>query len=225
MVNAYEAVGLPIDITAAAEALGIPDGLIVDGGATVTGPNESSIYYLHGGDQTVTAGLGMNNFIMGGTFGHVVILDREPAPSANDPSILRFSDVRSTDVTATRDGLDLIIDVNGTGQQVRVIGEFTGVRPGIDGTGNLNSSCCPLVDGTRFAFRPLLCKRRPPRRASPQIFQSDSPAPNCKSINSLPRSVRSSTRTASSARSRAGSVEPRAWLSSASIEPSAAAAL
>jgi Ca2+-binding RTX toxin-like protein len=140
MVNAYEALGLPIDIKAAAEALGIPSGLIVDGGATLTGPDQSSIYYLHGGDQIVTAGLGMNNFVMGGTFGHDVIIDDEPAPSAQDPSILRFSNVKSTDVTATRDGLDLILDVNGTNEEVRVVGEFTGVRPGFNGSGNLNDT-------------------------------------------------------------------------------------
>jgi hypothetical protein len=140
MVRAFEASSLPLDIEHAAAALGVPQDLIIEGGSTLTGPDDPSIYYLHGGDQTVTAGLGMNNFVMGGTFGHDVILDDEPAPSAQDPSILRFTNVKSTDVTATRQGLDLIIDVNGTNEQVKVIGEFTGVRPGFNGTGDLNDT-------------------------------------------------------------------------------------
>src|SRR5260221_4378840 len=45
--------------------------------------------------------------------------------------------VRSTDVTAIREGLELILTVNGTNEQIRVIGEFIGIKPGLFG-GNLN---------------------------------------------------------------------------------------
>jgi hypothetical protein len=101
MVRAYEASNLPLDIVAAATALGVPAGEVIAGGSTLTGPDQSSIFYLAGGDQTAIGGTGLNNFVMGGTFGHDTILDDEA--SGNDPSILRFTNVKSTDITATRD--------------------------------------------------------------------------------------------------------------------------
>jgi hypothetical protein len=140
MVRAFEASNLPLDIVTAASALGVPaDEIITGSGSALTGPNQSSIFYLHGGDQTAIGGLGLNNFVMGGTFGHDTIIDDEPAPSDNAPSILRFTSVKSTDVTATRSGLDLIIKVNGTDEQVTVKGEFTGVKLSPFG-GNLNDN-------------------------------------------------------------------------------------
>jgi Ca2+-binding RTX toxin-like protein len=137
MVRAYETVSLPFDIETAATALGVPAGLIFEGGSTVTGTSDADILYLHGGDQTAVGGVGLDNYVIGGTFGHDVIDDRETVTGAQDPDILRFTSVRSTDVTATRDGIDLILTVNGTDEQVTVLGEFTGVRPGLFG-GNMN---------------------------------------------------------------------------------------
>ena len=133
MVIAYENSNLPLDIEDTAVALGVPSGEVIEGGSSFTGPNSPSIYYLHGGDQTVTAGIGLNNFVMGGTFGHDTIIDDEPVFSGNDPSILRFTNVASTGITATRDGLDLVLSVNGTDEQVTVKGEFTGVRLSFNG--------------------------------------------------------------------------------------------
>ena len=136
MVRAYEAVNLPISITDAASALGVPANEIVEGGSVINGTSSTAtIYYLHGGDQTVTTNsLAPDNFIMGGTFGHVVInADR----GSGEDDLLRFTNVRSTDVTADRDGKDLILTVNGTNEQIRVVDEFTGIKPGLFG-GNLN---------------------------------------------------------------------------------------
>jgi Ca2+-binding RTX toxin-like protein len=137
MVRAYEAVGLPISIAQAGEALGVPAGQIIEGGSAITGPTGSAeIYYLHGGDQTVTtSSLAPDNFVMGGTFGNDVIdADRS---SSGDDDLLRFTNVRSTDVTANRDGIDLILTVNGTNEQIRMVGEFIGIKPGLIG-GNQN---------------------------------------------------------------------------------------
>jgi hypothetical protein len=90
-MRAYEASHLPLDIASAATALGIPAGEVIAGGATLTGPDQPSIYYLAGGDQTATGGHGLNNFVMGGVFGHDTIVDDEPALSQNDLSILPFA--------------------------------------------------------------------------------------------------------------------------------------
>jgi Ca2+-binding RTX toxin-like protein len=138
MVRAYESVGLPIDIATAAGALGVPSDLIVTGGSTVTGTDDPDILYLHGGDQTAIGGKGMDNYVLGGDFGDVVILDSEPAVGQQDPDILRFTDVKSTDVTATRNGLDLILTINGTDRSVTVTGQFTGWNPSFNGI-NLNA--------------------------------------------------------------------------------------
>ncbi len=70
--------------------------------------------------------MGLNNFVMGGTFGNDTIIDDEPALGPQDESILRFTNVASTDVTATRDGLNLILTVNGTNEQVTIENEFSG---------------------------------------------------------------------------------------------------
>ncbi len=133
MVRAYESVPLPVSIDAAAQAFGVPAGLIIEGGATLTGTDSADIFYLHGGDQTARGGAGLDNYVIGGTFGHITIDDLEGAASTQDPDILRFTNVRSTDITATRDGIDLILTVNGTGEQVTVLGEFTGFGPSFNG--------------------------------------------------------------------------------------------
>jgi hypothetical protein len=138
MVRAFEGGSLPISITQAGEALGVPANVIVDGGSSIVRSNTDSpnIFYLHGGDQTVsTSNMSIDNFVMGGTFGHDVINADRGGGGLDD--ILRLTDVRSTDVTATRDGLDLILSVNGTDEQIRVVGEFIGVKPGLAG-GNMN---------------------------------------------------------------------------------------
>jgi Ca2+-binding RTX toxin-like protein len=133
MVHAYEQTNLPLTIEQTAAALGVPPGEVIEGGGTITGPNSPSIYYLHGGDQTVTAGIGLNNFVMGGTFGQDSIIDDEPE-GHSDESVLWFTNVASTDITATRDGLNLILSVNGTDEQVTVENEFNGVEESFTGS-------------------------------------------------------------------------------------------
>jgi Ca2+-binding RTX toxin-like protein len=137
LVRAYETVPLPFDIDTTAQAFGVPAGLIFEGGSTVTGTAGADILYLHGGDQLAQGGSGLDNYVIGGQFGDITIDDFEGLGGHQDPDILRFTSIRSTDVTATRDGIDLILTVNATGQQITVLGEFTGVKPGFFG-GNFN---------------------------------------------------------------------------------------
>jgi len=56
-----------------------------------------------------------------------------------------------TDVTADRDGKDLILTVNGTNEQIRVVGEFTGIKPGLFG-GNLNDKAGVQQGAKRVTF-------------------------------------------------------------------------
>jgi Ca2+-binding RTX toxin-like protein len=141
MVHAYETVGLPISMTEAAEALGVPSGLIIQGGSVVNGTDKADIFYLSGGDQIAMGGAGADNYVVGGSFGHLTIDDTDTGGAGligDNPDLLRLTSLRSTDVTATRDGIDLILHVNGDpSRDIRILGEFTGVRPGLSG-GNMN---------------------------------------------------------------------------------------
>jgi hypothetical protein len=146
MVHAYEASHLPLSIVDAAVALGVPQGEVVAGGATLTGTDAAQIFYLSGGDQTVNDTHSSQNFVMGGNFGHDVINAEQTGVQEQD--VLRFTNVKSTDVTASRNGIDLTLTVNGTGQSIFLPGEFTGVRPGFIGVGNLN----PLFGVSEIVF-------------------------------------------------------------------------
>ena len=43
---------------------------------------------------------------------------------------LRFASVKSSDVTASRNGLDLVLKINGTDEQITIQNQFTGIQPG-----------------------------------------------------------------------------------------------
>jgi Ca2+-binding RTX toxin-like protein len=131
MVPAFEAVGLPLDITTAAAALGVPANEIVEGGNTLLSAGQTDIFYMSNGDQTAIGGTGVENYVLGGHFGHDVIDDDEPFGGPQNPSVLRLTTIKSTDVTAIRSGNDLILDDKATGQQVTVVNEFIGVRPSL----------------------------------------------------------------------------------------------
>jgi Ca2+-binding RTX toxin-like protein len=155
MVHAYETVGLPLDIASAASALGVPGDMVIDGGSTLAGNGSPDIFYLHGGDQTVNASAGDDNFVMGGAFGHDTInavqggtsIANALAPSTGQTDILRFTSLTSHDVTASRSGIDLVVKANGTDEQVTVTGQFIGDKPGLFG-GDLN----PVLGVGEIAF-------------------------------------------------------------------------
>jgi len=135
MVAAYEAVGLPIDIGTAAGALGIPSDLLVTGSTStlISNNDDADIFYLSDGNQTAIGGTGPDSFVLGGNFGNVTIHVDQPPTGPQNQTSLWFSTIASTDVTAARNGLDLILTVNGTGQSVTVTNEFFGYKPGLDG--------------------------------------------------------------------------------------------
>jgi len=54
-------------------------------------------------------GEGHDAYVFGQGFGTDVIDDVEPAFSTHKPDLIRFADIASTEVTATREGLDQTI--------------------------------------------------------------------------------------------------------------------
>jgi len=138
---AYETVGLPISLVQAGEALGVPSGVILTGtGSVVDGTTDSDFIVLTG-NQTGRGGVGADNYFVGSSFSHVTIDDTDSGGggTGKDADLLRLTSLRSTDVTATRNGIDLILHatVNGDARDITILGEFIGVRPGLLG-GNVN---------------------------------------------------------------------------------------
>lgn len=140
IVAAYESADLTLDIVDVGGALGLPADLIRTGSGTVQGGDDADLFYLSAGDQVLVGGLGPDTYVVGRDFGHDVIDDEEGQLQTHSEDVVRFADIASTEVTAVRDGLDLVITVNGTDDELRIIDHFDGRLPGIGGDGDLSTS-------------------------------------------------------------------------------------
>jgi len=136
IVAAYENAPLAVSLVSVAGELGVPSGQIIGGTGTLTGTNDNDLFYLGEGNQTAQGGSGPDSYIIGRNFGHDVIDDTEHTLGTDLPDSVRFAHAKSTDVTLTRDGSDLIISVNGTDDQLRIVGEFATRYPTLTGYGN-----------------------------------------------------------------------------------------
>lgn len=133
VVAAYETVGLPIGIKDAAAALGVPSEIVVAGGATLAGTAEADIIYLNAGNQVANGGAGADAYVVGRGFGSDVINDVEAYGTNRAPDLVRFADIRSDEVVASREGLDLILRVVGTSDVLRITRQFEGITPSMTG--------------------------------------------------------------------------------------------
>jgi len=133
LVAAYETVLPNVDVVQAAVVLGIPDNLIITGTGILDGTIENDIFYMNAGDQTARGGEGFDVYVFGRNFGNDVVEDIEAPFTNRGPDLIRFADIASTEVTLERNGLDLIIKVNGTTDQVTVVKQFAGRDPSLFG--------------------------------------------------------------------------------------------
>ncbi|QFT30416.1 Bifunctional hemolysin/adenylate cyclase precursor [Labrenzia sp. THAF82] len=122
VVAAYETVGLPVSLAVAAESLGVSQDIVDYGSGTRTGTDENEIFYMSTGDDVVESKTGSDVFVFGQNFGNDVINDLEQ--SADNFDTIRFAHLTSDQITAARDGKDLILTVTDTGDSVRVVGQF-----------------------------------------------------------------------------------------------------
>ena len=122
IVTAFENVGLSISLADAAETLGIPKELVDYGSGSRVGSSEGNIYYMSSGDDVVESKDGPDVFVFGRDFGHDVIDDFKEF--GDDFDVIRFAHLTPADITAVRDGRDLILTVNATGDSVRIIEQF-----------------------------------------------------------------------------------------------------
>jgi Ca2+-binding RTX toxin-like protein len=135
IVAAYENVGLDLGVKPAAVALGLPGDLIDVGSGVRVGTEENDIFYMGAGDDTAKGGIGPDTYVFGKNFGHDVIDDVEQG--ANDCDQIRFAHLTQDDVTAYRDGRDLKLVVNATGETVLVKDEFYEILPSLLGNNTL----------------------------------------------------------------------------------------
>jgi Ca2+-binding RTX toxin-like protein len=132
IVAAYESVGLTEDIRDIAAAFTIPPEDVITGSGSLAGSAGPDIFYMNAGDQIARGGEGLDVYVFGTNFGQDVIEDQEP-PLVHSDDMIRFADIKSTDITAVREGLDLIITVDATGDSVRVKQQFDGETPSLFG--------------------------------------------------------------------------------------------
>ena len=129
IIPAIENVGIDADLESVMNALGVDETLLIAheaGDAQIEGTGDDDFIYLTGGDQTYEGGYGQDTYFVGKDFGVDVIDDREEPLRPHSPDELRFAQAKSTDIYATRDGLDLVLEVIGTDDVLRIRDQFLG---------------------------------------------------------------------------------------------------
>ena len=125
LLPAFEAVGVDLDIRAVANALSIDEERIIThaaGATTVDGTNGTDYFYMTGGNQTLRGGRGADFYFVGRNSGADIIDDKD----FGDSDELRFTDVLSTDVKAIRDNQDLVLQIAGRPDVIRLKDQFLG---------------------------------------------------------------------------------------------------
>ncbi len=151
IVAAYETVEPSFDFMTAVRGFGLDPSPFVTGTGDLQGTDGNDIFYLSSGDQTATGGPGQDNYIIGAHFGHDVINDVEPAQTDQEDDVVRFTNINPDDVTLIRNGEDLTVTVNATGQTLTIIGQFHGEWPDISGGNDWDDkgvSTMIFADGT-----------------------------------------------------------------------------
>ena len=131
LLPAFENVGIDAELAAVMNALGVDETKLIshDAAATlINGTEGDDFIYLSGGDQTYRGGYGADTYFVGKDFGQDIIEDVEEPLNPWSADILRFTQAKSSDVFATRDGLDLVIEVLGTTDVLRIKGQFDGEK-------------------------------------------------------------------------------------------------
>jgi hypothetical protein len=132
-IPAFETIGIDCDLAAVMNALGCDETRLVQGSdATVSGGSgDDSVYVSDSSDQVYQGGQGRDVHFVGKDFGHDIIDDVEPPIEGVWADELRFTQARSTEVYATRDGQDLVLEIRdaagaATGDVLRVRDQFLG---------------------------------------------------------------------------------------------------
>jgi Ca2+-binding RTX toxin-like protein len=131
LVGAYENVPIPLTLQQAASVLDIPQDLIKIGAGNLNGTAEADLFYLDSSNQYVRGGAGYDSYIVGRDFGHDTIQDVWEGLGESQEDAIRFAHLNANELNFRRDGLDLIITQIGTDNEIRVVDQFFGRRPGL----------------------------------------------------------------------------------------------
>jgi hypothetical protein len=132
LVGAYEDVPLAISLQQAASLFDIPASEIRTGSGTLIGDDgNTDLFYLDPSNQVLQGQGGSDAYIVGYNFGHDVIQDVWQGLGQNQEDSIWFAHLNVSDLTFARNGFDLLITQNGTGNEIRVVDEFAGRRPGL----------------------------------------------------------------------------------------------
>ncbi len=157
-IAAFENSGVALDYLRIANIFGVDQDRVIQHDITdtsVAGTNGNDIFYITGGNQIVRGGLGSDLYVLGRDFGEVTIKDVEGILQPRGEDQLRFAHVTSDQVFAYKDGLDLILEVEGSDDVVRIEDQFEGVWPGIFGGDYSIATEMDLIffaDGVRWDY-------------------------------------------------------------------------
>ncbi|MDT8760529.1 hypothetical protein MZO42_17650 [Sphingomonas psychrotolerans] len=129
LVRAIDGLAQPLTLEALAGALGIADMRLGSSGNDTLArgtAGDTAIYFGDGGNDTFNGGGGQDVYVFGHEIGHATINDSEARPAGDR---IRFAFLNQGDVTLARDGNDLLITINQSGETVRVSGQFAPVVP------------------------------------------------------------------------------------------------
>lgn len=124
-IEAFETVGVNFDIRGVAHALGVDETRIVtdDGGtAVVNGTAGADYLYMATGNHTYQGGDGGDYYFVGRNGGQDTIIDY----GRGEPNELVFTSAMSSDLVATRDGQDMVVQITSTGEIIRLKDQFLG---------------------------------------------------------------------------------------------------
>ncbi|AVX03475.1 iron-regulated protein FrpA [Maritalea myrionectae] len=129
LIPAFENVGIDVELDAVMNALGVDETLLVSHESSdveVIGTSSQDFFYLTGGDQTYRGGYGQDIYFVGQGFGLDIIDDREEPFRPHSQDEVRFTQAKSTDIFATMDGRDLVLEIVGTDDVLRIKDQFLG---------------------------------------------------------------------------------------------------
>ncbi len=157
-IAAFENSGVALDYLRIANIFGVDQDRVIQhdiADTDVVGTSGNDIFYITGGDQIVRGGLGADLYVLGRDFGEVTIKDVEGILQPRGEDQLRFAHVTSDQVFAYKDGLDLVLEIDGSDDVVRIEDQFEGVWPGIFGGDYSIATEMDLIffaDGVRWDY-------------------------------------------------------------------------
>jgi len=126
IVTALNTTTAPLSLSQLVAGMGYADVAIgTAAGESLSRTTDATTFVFVGddGNDTLTGGAGQDVYVFGDTFGNDTIIDAE-AQGTESGDRIRFATLTANEVSMARDGLDLVITVDATGDSVRVVKHY-----------------------------------------------------------------------------------------------------